>query len=71
MDHRTDAGEVVYEILSDVDSESEEAAEDQLPENEQQNITPRADPLNAKYGEPESRARSGWVMRKSQESEER
>ena len=71
MDHRTDAGEVVYEILSDVDSESEEPADVQPAENEQQNITPRADPLNANYGEPESEARSGWVMRKSQDLEER
>ena len=71
MDHRTEAGEVVYEILSDVDSESGEQGQEEPVEDEPQNLTPRADPLNAEHGKPEGERSSGWVMRQNQDSQMR
>ena len=64
MDHRTEAGEVVYKILSDVDSDCGE----QPVEDESQNLTHHADPLDAEHGESECEGHSGWVMRQSPDS---
>ena len=62
---------MVYELLSEVESDSDEQAQEEPADEEPQKNTSRADPLNAHYGEPESVARSGWVMRQSQGSPNR
>ncbi len=62
---------MVYEPLSEVESDSDEQAQEEPASEELQKDASRADPLNAHYGEPESVARSGWVMRQSQGSPNR
>ena len=71
MDHRNEEGEVFVEILSDVDSDSEEQAEGELAGDEPQSGTPPAEPPKSKDGVPEDGPHSGWIMRQKEDSQKR
>lgn len=68
MDHRTESGDVVYEILSDIDSEAEEPAQ---PEEEHSAVVSPARPAAAAQAEVQSAQRSGWVMKQSQDTQQK